>query len=92
MLRGCQRRVIHLRDTKSPLFDEAYFIICEKLEVEHQPSEKDIIKEAKRILGQNLPEQERARLLRRKITVLLFVSFALGMVASFCLVSLFALL
>lgn len=92
MLRGCQRRVIHLRDTKSPLFDEAYFIIREKLEEKHSPSEKDIIKEAKRILGQNLPEQELERLLRRKITVLLFVSFGLGMVVAFCLVSLFALL
>ena len=31
MVRGCQKKIIHLRDTGSDLFEEAYFILKERI-------------------------------------------------------------
>lgn len=51
MVRGCQRKVIFLKNTESDIFSEAYFIVDER-----RPDicEADMIREANRIIEENL--------------------------------------
>lgn len=53
MIKGCQKRVVWVRNTESDWFDEAYFVLSEKA-VEKKKSdtnEPDIITEANRIIA-----------------------------------------
>ncbi len=52
MLKGCQKRVVWVRNTESEWFDEAYFVLSEK-SVEKKLSEPDIITEANRIISES---------------------------------------
>ena len=49
MLRGCQKKIIVMKNTGSPMFDEAYFILSENALRAHA-SERDMINEANRII------------------------------------------
>ena len=89
MLRGCQKRVIHLKDTKSHLFDEAYFIVREQNDTQEQIREKDMICEARRIIAQHLPPSERKRKARQRAFWLVGLSFLLGVLFSSLFVLLF---
>lgn len=51
MVRGCQRKVIFLKSTESEIFSEAYFIVDEKAT---STSEADMVREANRIIDENL--------------------------------------
>ena len=51
MVRGCQRKVIFLKNTESRIFSEAYFIVDDKAP---SASEGDMIREANRIIEENL--------------------------------------
>ena len=53
MLRGCQKKIILLKNTGSELFDEAYFILREDAPVRSLPAEPDMIREANRILEES---------------------------------------
>ncbi len=53
MVRGCQRKVIFLKNCESELFSEAYFIIDEKA-YSSERGENDMIAEANRIVEENL--------------------------------------
>ncbi len=54
MLKGCQKRVIWVRNTDSKWFDEAYFILSENtLNEKKAPSESDMLREANRIIAQS---------------------------------------
>ncbi len=47
MLKGCQKKIIHIRNPQSPVFEEAYFVLksgCEELE-----AGDNMIKEAMKI-------------------------------------------
>ncbi len=52
MIKGIQKNVVILKNTKSPIFEEAYFILRER------PGEKihkgDMISEANRIISANI--------------------------------------
>ena len=50
MLRGCQKRIIYLKNTDSDVFDEAYFVVSDK----NSPKTKecDMVEEARRILDE----------------------------------------
>ena len=52
MVKGCERRIIHLKNTGSEAFEEAYFILNDK----YHRAEKggDMVKEANRIIEENL--------------------------------------
>ena len=52
MVKGSQRRVIHVKNTKSGIFDEAYFILKEEILL--SVPENDMINEANRIIEENL--------------------------------------
>lgn len=48
MIKGCQKNIIHLKDTGSPYFEEAYFIVKRGSDIEALGD--DIIKEATNIV------------------------------------------
>ncbi len=56
--KGCEKRMIMLKNTGSELFEEAYFILNSKKS--KQASTSDMIKEANRIVAENsfLPKME----------------------------------
>lgn len=47
MIKGCQKKIIHIKNTNSPYFEEAYFII--KNDPPSETSENDMLKEATKI-------------------------------------------
>ena len=53
MVRGCQKKIIYLKNTRSDIFDEAYFVIKEDM-IERMPADDtDMVKEASRIIDEN---------------------------------------
>lgn len=58
MVRGCQRKVIFLKNTESKIFSEAYFIVDDKAT---GICEADMIREANRIIEENLARGARER-------------------------------
>ncbi len=60
MVRGCQRRVIFLKNTDSKVFSEAYFIIDDRSPASTM-SEADMVKEANRIIDESLAARADAR-------------------------------
>lgn len=50
MIKGCNKRVIWIRNTENELFEQAYFILSDSARVGER-SEGDIIKEAKKIIN-----------------------------------------
>ncbi len=51
MIKGNQKKVIHVKNTESGIFEEAYFILKE--DISKNLSEGDIISEANRIIEEN---------------------------------------
>ena len=56
MVRGCEKRIIHLKNPQSELFEEAIFLLKEN---PYTPQMSDIVAEANRILGEG--EERRRR-------------------------------
>ncbi len=48
MVRGCQKKVVHLKSTDSRLYDEVFFIVSDRAPV--KTTERDFIDEANRII------------------------------------------
>lgn len=48
MIKGCQKRIIHITNTGSPYFEEAYFIL-RRPERDIRATEDDMVREALRI-------------------------------------------
>ena len=49
MVRGCQKKIIYLKNTDSKVFDEAYFIVKDNTKCDVM-DECDMVEEANRIL------------------------------------------
>ena len=84
MVRGCQKKIIYLKNTGSDVFDEAYFIINDK--ALSSEDDVDMVKEANRILDECFIDSKKAGKIR-KITKLiglnavsLTVGIALGII------------
>ncbi|MBE6607280.1 MAG: hypothetical protein E7633_01805 [Ruminococcaceae bacterium] len=69
MYKGYRRRVVVIRDTKSSLFESAYFVLRENTD---KHSIRDMIKEASKIIREKTAEDECPASLKR------FFSFSLG--------------
>lgn len=54
MYKGYKRRVIVVKDTKSRLFDSAYFVLREDASEENV---NDMVKEASRIISENVSKK-----------------------------------
>ena len=77
-MRGYQRKIIHLKNTGSYLFDEAYFVLSRDGEDLHL-GEDDMVKEASRIIdARNYIRIENNFLIRNKRRILLLLSGALS--------------
>ena len=75
MLKGCQKKIIHIKNTNSPYFEEAYFILkegCDELTFDN-----DMLREAVRIAkGTGVSVSKRASKKRRHLLSALIVSAA----------------
>ncbi len=79
-MKGCQKRVIFLKNTGSYLFDEAYFIISK--EGERTPvSEDSMILEANRIIESSSDTETYPTSLKRRIMSFL-IPFIVGVAFS----------
>lgn len=84
MIKGCEKRVVWLRNTESEVFDQAYFILSESA-YEKKHSETDIVAEAKRIIARS-PftgywddfEQKKRKKRRMSSASLKWIFFVLG--------------
>ena len=85
-MKGCQREMIVLRTTESPLFESAYFML--RRDREFAPP-GDMLAEANRLLGASAPPMGQSRRSRRAFPFLLgFLVASLlfgGLLAIVCL-------
>ena len=87
-MRGYQKKVIFLKNTGSPLFDEAYFVISSRCE-EKVTKERDMIFEANRIISESLENGDlRIRRERERRKADFLVPFFLGVLISVTLAAL----
>lgn len=81
MVRGCQKRIIYLKNTGSDVFDEAYFVIKDD-RLQGEKSECDMVEEANRILNEAFDFEDKGGLGGRILTHLKSnaIGFALGFI------------
>lgn len=53
MVKGCERRVVHLKNTDSAMFEEAFFLLKDE-KSEKPPSHTAMVREANRIIELNI--------------------------------------
>ena|GEM_PF-1193520 len=63
MLKGTQKKIIHIKDIKSSIFGEAYFVL--KADLKESVTESDMVREAAKIVDENLMEVYCSNLLSR---------------------------
>ena len=78
MVRGCQRKVIFLKNTESKIFSEAYFIVDDKAP---ESCEADMIREANRIIEENLARTAKEKEKRKRGFARLFSAALRGLPA-----------
>ena len=57
MVRGCQKKIIYLKNTGSDVFDEAYFVVGNNVYT-NELVEEDLVNEAKRILDECIAKDD----------------------------------
>lgn len=72
MLGGCQKKMFYIKDTKSRLYSEAYFILREGAELDYV-CENDLAAEADRILREKLHGKRRRLKLPRHFAAVTFI-------------------
>ncbi len=53
MVKGCERRVVYLKNTDSSVFEEAFFVMKDA-KTQKPPSSMEMVREANRILSENM--------------------------------------
>lgn len=81
MIGGRQRKMFYIKDTKSKLFCEAYFILKDGADMSCV-AENDLAAEADRILRERFPERNKKRRMPHLKTV---AAFAAGIAAGIAL-------
>ena len=76
--KGCERKMIMIKNTGSDFFDEAYFILKEKLNCNNDNCEEDIIKEANRIVNENTITLKKEKNKRIKPDIISFIAGVFG--------------
>lgn len=71
MIKGCQRRIVMVKNPKSALFEEAYFILREECASE-EPDNDDIVGEAEKIISAYAEKKTRKKRKSFSIAELLF--------------------
>ncbi len=72
MLGGCQKKMYYIKDTKSRLYSEAYFILREGAEMDYV-CETDLAAEADRILREKLRGKRRRLRLPKHFAAITFI-------------------
>lgn len=81
-MRGCQRKVIYLKNTGSHLFDEAYFVVSREGEFSGV-GQSDMVVEANRIIDESLKDESGKRKDRRLAwTRGVLIPFLIGILTS----------
>ena len=57
-MRGCQKRVVFLKNTGSPYFEEAYFVVRQE-EGRDMGTTEEMVVEASRIIDENFGRKEK---------------------------------
>ena len=84
-MKGCQKKVIFIKNTGSKIFDEAYFIISREFE-DSSECEENMVSEANRIIERSIGDgEQRLKKTFIKPWMRIAFSFALGAFASFVL-------
>jgi len=89
MVRGCQRRVIFVKNTGSEMFDEALFFVGE--DTTRERSDEDMIREADRIISEEICDYDKREGIRsRPLKAILKygISFIIGALSGSLLVAL----
>ncbi len=60
-MRGREKKVIYVRDTKNPWFEEAYFVLRRGVSASSGESENEMVKEAERLLRERAETYPGAR-------------------------------
>lgn len=81
MVRGCQRRVVFLKNTDSSVFSEAYFILSDNDDTRGM-SDEDMIREANRIIDESVGIREREPTGKTLVKILFssVIPFVIGIV------------
>ena len=79
MVKGCQKKTIHIKDTGSSYFEEAYFVLKPGAEETYVP-EGDMISEALRIGGESVGASF-AQKRRRGAPLKSAVTYAVGLIS-----------
>lgn len=66
MVRGCQKKIIYLKNTQSNIFEEAYFVIKDNLKDE-SACECDMVEEANRILDESFDFEYNETIIKKTI-------------------------
>ena len=79
MVRGCQKKIIYLKNTNSEVFDEAYFVVNDKV-LDKDITECDMVKEANRILDECIYIEEKSNILLRSLDFIrkIIIPFLIG--------------
>ena len=64
MLKGCQRRIIMVKDTGSPYFDSAYFVI--KSGIPSSCRDSDMLTEAHKMIERYAKEEQKETIQQRE--------------------------
>lgn len=73
MIGGYQRKMYYIRDTRSRVFKEAYFVLREGAEAD-PVCENDLAAEADRILREHFPRGKRKKKLPKYFPAIMFVA------------------
>ena len=89
MIKGCQKRIIQIKDTKSQVFEEAYFVL--KSGASDAVSEKDIISEATSIINRYSQSGVSPKRAKRSLKGLFYflTGTAIGFILFLCIYLLF---
>ena len=74
-MRGCQKRVVFLKNIGSDFFEEAYFVLKGNTDMAKY-TDADIIREANRIIDENIGKRRRINIKKMIMRVALFASGA----------------
>lgn len=92
MIKGCQKKIIHIKNTDSPYFEEAYFIL--RGDDSTRFSENDMIKEALKIAENTcaFPKKRKSKKTPSRAFLITVTLLSLAFLCTLCilLVALFA--
>ena len=84
MIKGCRKNIIHITNTGSPYFEEAYFVV--RLGGDVDISDDDMVREATRIAEVTGDEYKKKNSKKRRVRLSFFLygasvcSFVLGLI------------